>query len=219
MPDVTLPPFLKIAPDVVLGENVRLNSFVNLYVCTIGGRSMIGAFAEIQRDVYVGEHCRAQSHLILSMTSQPASIRSRSVKGRRGRLVHRIAPFVQLKCLIALVSPLLLGFILNLDPFDLIERDLIAGAIVELRCTWAFVRRHGLCVFERAAALKIGCDARGAERVAANLALNAQIGGASLDHAPGVDAVHRGRCERAGAAGPERKRGVLFSSRMPAASI
>jgi UDP-2-acetamido-3-amino-2,3-dideoxy-glucuronate N-acetyltransferase len=62
MIDSTLPPFVKIAPDVVLGENVRLSSFVNLYGCTIGAHSMIGAFVEIQRDVHVGEHCRVQSH-------------------------------------------------------------------------------------------------------------------------------------------------------------
>jgi len=65
MTDPTLPPFVKIAPDVVLGTNVRLSSFINLYGCTIGAHSMIGAFVEIQRDVRVGEHCRVQSHSFL----------------------------------------------------------------------------------------------------------------------------------------------------------
>jgi UDP-2-acetamido-3-amino-2,3-dideoxy-glucuronate N-acetyltransferase len=65
MTDSTLPPFVKIAPDVVLGTNVRLSSFMNLYGCTIGSHSMIGAFVEIQRDVHVGEHCRVQSHSFL----------------------------------------------------------------------------------------------------------------------------------------------------------
>src|ERR1700745_512085 len=65
MTDSTLPPFVKIAPDVVLGTNVRLSSFINLYGCTIGAHSMIGAFVEIQRDVHVGEHCRVQSHSFL----------------------------------------------------------------------------------------------------------------------------------------------------------
>jgi UDP-2-acetamido-3-amino-2,3-dideoxy-glucuronate N-acetyltransferase len=65
MTDPTLPPFVKIAPDVVLGTNVRLSSFINLYGCTIGAHSMIGAFVEIQRDVLVGEHCRVQSHSFL----------------------------------------------------------------------------------------------------------------------------------------------------------
>src|SRR5271169_865865 len=65
MTDSTLPPFVKIAPDVVLGTNVRLSSFINLYGCTIGAHSMIGAFVEIQHDVHVGEHCRVQSHSFL----------------------------------------------------------------------------------------------------------------------------------------------------------
>ena len=65
MTDPTFPPFVKIAPDVVLGTNVRLSSFINLYGCTIGAHSMIGAFVEIQRDVHVGEHCRVQSHSFL----------------------------------------------------------------------------------------------------------------------------------------------------------
>ena len=34
------------------------------------------------------------------------------------------------------------------NPLHFVERDLIAGAIVELRRAWAFVRRHGLGVFE-----------------------------------------------------------------------
>lgn len=51
-----------IAADVVLGRNVRLNAFVNLYGCTIGDESMIGTFVEIQRDVVVGPRCRIQSH-------------------------------------------------------------------------------------------------------------------------------------------------------------
>jgi UDP-2-acetamido-3-amino-2,3-dideoxy-glucuronate N-acetyltransferase len=65
MTDSTVPPFVKIAPDVVLGTNVRLSSFINLYGCTIGSHSMIGAFVEIQRDVHVGEHYRVQSHSFL----------------------------------------------------------------------------------------------------------------------------------------------------------
>jgi hypothetical protein len=51
----------------------------------------------------------------------------------------------------------------NLDPFDLIERDLIAGTVVEPGGTRAFVRRHGLRVFERAAGLEIRGDAGRAE--------------------------------------------------------
>lgn len=52
----------KIAPDVVLGQNVRLNDFVNLYGCEIGDESMIGTFVEIQRGVKIGKRVKLQSH-------------------------------------------------------------------------------------------------------------------------------------------------------------
>lgn len=52
----------KIAPDVVLGENVRLNDFINLYGCEIGDESMIGTFVEIQRGVKIGKRVKLQSH-------------------------------------------------------------------------------------------------------------------------------------------------------------
>jgi acetyltransferase-like isoleucine patch superfamily enzyme len=59
------PEFARIAPDVVLGRNVRLNAFINLYGCTIGDEAMIGTFVEIQRDVVVGPRCRIQSHTFI----------------------------------------------------------------------------------------------------------------------------------------------------------
>lgn len=52
----------RIADDVVLGRDVRLNAFVNLYGCAIGDECMIGTFVEIQRDVTIGPRCRIQSH-------------------------------------------------------------------------------------------------------------------------------------------------------------
>jgi acetyltransferase-like isoleucine patch superfamily enzyme len=55
----------RIAPDVVLGERVRLNPFINLYGCRIGDDVMIGTFVEIQRDVEVGPRCRIQSHTFI----------------------------------------------------------------------------------------------------------------------------------------------------------
>lgn len=60
-----LPEFARVAPDVLLGERVRLNSFINLYGCRIGDDSMIGTFVEIQRDVVVGPRCRIQSHTFI----------------------------------------------------------------------------------------------------------------------------------------------------------
>lgn len=60
-----LPEFARVAPDVVLGKNVRLNAFINLYGCRIGDECMIGTFVEIQRDVTVGPRCRIQSHTFI----------------------------------------------------------------------------------------------------------------------------------------------------------
>ena len=51
-----------IADDVVLGANVRLSSYINLYGCRIGDGTMIGAFVEIQRGAVVGERCKISSH-------------------------------------------------------------------------------------------------------------------------------------------------------------
>ncbi|MDI1335422.1 MAG: acyltransferase [Lacunisphaera sp.] len=59
------PEFVRIAPDVKLGQRVRLNAFVNLYGCTIGDDAMIGTFVEIQRDVTIGPRCRIQSHTFI----------------------------------------------------------------------------------------------------------------------------------------------------------
>jgi acetyltransferase-like isoleucine patch superfamily enzyme len=58
-------PLQRIASDVVLGRDVRLGAFINLYGCTLGDGCMIGAFVEIQRDVTVGPRCRVQSHSFL----------------------------------------------------------------------------------------------------------------------------------------------------------
>lgn len=51
-----------VSDDVKLGENVRLGNFVNLYGCTIGSRTKIGAFVEIQKNAVVGRDCKIQSH-------------------------------------------------------------------------------------------------------------------------------------------------------------
>lgn len=59
------PEFARIAPDVQLGQRVRLNAFINLYGCRIGDDAMIGTYVEIQRDVDVGPRCRIQSHSFL----------------------------------------------------------------------------------------------------------------------------------------------------------
>jgi len=54
--------FNSIAPDVKLGENVRLSKFINLYGCEIGDETKIGAFVEIQKNSSVGKRCKISSH-------------------------------------------------------------------------------------------------------------------------------------------------------------
>lgn len=54
-----------VAPDVKLGRNVKIYNFVNLYGCTIGDDTRIGAFVEIQKNVTVGRRCKIQSHTFI----------------------------------------------------------------------------------------------------------------------------------------------------------
>ena len=53
--------FVRIAPDVKLGENVRIYAFVNLYGCEIGAESRIGTFVEIQKGARVGNRVKILS--------------------------------------------------------------------------------------------------------------------------------------------------------------
>ena len=57
--------FLCIAPDVKLGNNVKLSKFINLYGCEIGHDTKIGAFVEIQKNATVGSHCKISSHTFI----------------------------------------------------------------------------------------------------------------------------------------------------------
>jgi len=52
----------RIAPDVVIGRDVRIYDFVNLYGCQIGDGSQIGPFVEVQRGVVIGKRVKVQSH-------------------------------------------------------------------------------------------------------------------------------------------------------------
>jgi len=76
------------------------------------------------------------------------------------------------------------------NPLDLIERDLSAGTVIELGGARAFMRRHRLGVFERAAGFKVSRDAGCPEGVATNFDGQAQVGGPSPDHVPDIDPVH-----------------------------
>jgi acetyltransferase-like isoleucine patch superfamily enzyme len=54
--------YLSIAPDVKLGRDVKLSTFINLYGCEIGDETKIGAFVEIQKNASVGKRCKVSSH-------------------------------------------------------------------------------------------------------------------------------------------------------------
>jgi len=54
-----------ISPDVKLGKNVKIFSFVNLYGCEIGDHTKIGTFVEIQKNAVVGRNCKISSHTFI----------------------------------------------------------------------------------------------------------------------------------------------------------
>src|SRR6185295_8584233 len=55
---------MPIAADVKLGSGVKIPQpdLVNLYGCTIGADTKIGAFVEIQKNAFVGARCKISSH-------------------------------------------------------------------------------------------------------------------------------------------------------------
>lgn len=55
---------MPIADNVSLGKNVRIfqPDLVNLYGCSIGADTKIGAFVEIQKNATVGARCKISSH-------------------------------------------------------------------------------------------------------------------------------------------------------------
>jgi acetyltransferase-like isoleucine patch superfamily enzyme len=55
---------MPIADSVVLGKDVKVfqPDLVNLYGCTIGDETKVGAFVEIQKNATVGTRCKISSH-------------------------------------------------------------------------------------------------------------------------------------------------------------
>ena len=55
---------MPIAADVTLGRDVRIfqPDLVNLYGCSIGPETKIGAFVEIQKNANIGARCKISSH-------------------------------------------------------------------------------------------------------------------------------------------------------------
>jgi len=57
--------FQNIAPDVKLGRDVKIFSFVNLYGCSIGDGTKVGSFVEIQKNASIGRNCKISSHTFI----------------------------------------------------------------------------------------------------------------------------------------------------------
>lgn len=58
---------MPIADSVKLGKDVNIfqPSLVNLYGCTIGDETKIGAFVEIQKNATIGARCKISSHTFI----------------------------------------------------------------------------------------------------------------------------------------------------------
>ena len=54
--------YQRIAPDVKLGQRVKIFAFTNLYGCEIGDDVKIGTFVEIQKGAWIGSRCKISSH-------------------------------------------------------------------------------------------------------------------------------------------------------------
>jgi acetyltransferase-like isoleucine patch superfamily enzyme len=57
--------YVAITHDVTLGTDVRLGRFLNLYGCSIGDETGIGAFVEIQKNATIGRRCKISSHTFI----------------------------------------------------------------------------------------------------------------------------------------------------------
>lgn len=57
--------YQRIAPDVKLGQRVKVFAFTNLYGCEVGDDSKIGTFVEIQKNAKIGKRCKVSSHTFI----------------------------------------------------------------------------------------------------------------------------------------------------------
>ncbi|HKD35050.1 MAG TPA: acyltransferase [Gaiellaceae bacterium] len=55
----------RLFSDVEFGDAVVVQSFTNLYGCSLGDGTRVGPFVEIQRGVTVGARCKIQSHTFI----------------------------------------------------------------------------------------------------------------------------------------------------------
>jgi UDP-2-acetamido-3-amino-2,3-dideoxy-glucuronate N-acetyltransferase len=59
--------FMPIAANVVLGHDVKIfqPDLVNLYGCTVGDETKVGAFVEVQKNAFIGSRCKISSHTFI----------------------------------------------------------------------------------------------------------------------------------------------------------
>jgi UDP-2-acetamido-3-amino-2,3-dideoxy-glucuronate N-acetyltransferase len=55
----------RLIADVSFGDGVVVQSFTNLYGCSIGDGTRVGPFVEIQRGARIGARCKIQSHAFI----------------------------------------------------------------------------------------------------------------------------------------------------------
>lgn len=51
--------------DVLLGKDVKIYDFTNLYGCSIGDNTKVGTFVEIQKNATIGKNCKISSHTFI----------------------------------------------------------------------------------------------------------------------------------------------------------
>ncbi|HYM79338.1 MAG TPA: acyltransferase [Candidatus Dormibacteraeota bacterium] len=58
---------MPISANVVLGHGVKIfqPDLVNLYGCTLGDETKVGAFVEIQKNALIGKRCKISSHTFI----------------------------------------------------------------------------------------------------------------------------------------------------------
>ena len=57
--------YISISDDVILGKDVKIFNFVNLYGCTIDDGTKLGTFVEIQKGAVIGKKCKISSHTFI----------------------------------------------------------------------------------------------------------------------------------------------------------
>ena len=55
----------RIIDKVILGKNVQIYNFVNIYGCEIGDNTKIGSYVEIRENVKIGKNCKIQAFAFL----------------------------------------------------------------------------------------------------------------------------------------------------------